>query len=270
MANLFTDKYHYRDDKLITDNLEPVLEKAKMSVYEVIRIIGGLPLFLEDHIERLKKSLNSFSLDKSGLESSYFRGKILSLCAENGKYYGNIEILVTSEDEKKITIFVGFISHKYPEEKDYQLGVRVEVIRAERENPNIKVKNTNARLAAEAFLAKNSCFEVLFKNRDNLITEGSRSNFFYFKEDKLFSAPVPTVLAGITRKYVLIAAEKAGIEIHEGFLLVDQVKDIDAAFLSGTSLGVLPISHIGKHQLNLNHEQLRKLMKAFRRLVLLT
>ncbi len=57
------------------------------------------------------------------------------------------------------------------------------------------------------------------------------------------------------------------MEIHEDFLLADQIKDLDAAFLSGTSIGVLPISHIGKHKLNPKHEQLQKLIKAFRGLV---
>lgn len=267
MARNFTDKYYYRDDEITAVDLEPVLIKSKISVYEVIRIIGGLPLFWEAHIERLNGSLHSFGLETSSLKSADIRDKITSLCSENDKEYGNIEILVTAGDEKTINILIGFIPHKYPEARDYRQGVRVDIIEAEREKPNTKVKNTDARLAADAFLAESYCFEVLLKNRNNRITEGSRSNFFYFKRDTLFSSPVAAVLPGITRKYVLVAAERAGIEIQEDFLLLDQVKNLDAAFLSGTSLGVLPISHIGKHRLNPKHEQLQKLMKAFRRLV---
>ena len=179
-----------------------------------------------------------------------FKHKIAALCSENKKDCGNIEILVTTGDERTINVLVGFIPHKYPEDIDYRQGVKVDIIEAERENPNTKVKDTEARLAANAFLAESDCFEVLLKNRNNQLTEGSRSNFFYFKGDTLFSTPVAAILPGVTRKYVLIAAAKAGLEIDEDFLLADQVKDLDAAFLSGTSLGVLPISHIGKHKLN--------------------
>lgn len=267
MARNFTDKYYYRDDQLTAVDLEPVSVKSNISVYEVIRIIGGQPLFLEDHIERLRDSLHSFGLETRGLKVADFNDRIASLCSENDKDTGNIEILVTVGDKKAITILVGFIPHKYPEESDYRQGVRVDIIEVERENPNTKVKDTGARLAANAFLAESNCFEVLLKNRNNRITEGSRSNFFYFRGDTLFSTPVAAVLPGITRKYVLIAAARAGLEIHEDFLLADQVKDLDAAFISGTSLGVLPLSHIGKHRLNPKHGQLQKLMKAYREFV---
>lgn len=267
MVANFTDNYYYTDDTLTAVQLEPAPVKAKILVYEVLRIIGGQPLFLEDHIERLKASLHSFNLEAEGLRSADFRARITSLCSENDKDYGNIEILVSAEHENSMTILIGFIAHKYPEDRDYRQGVRVDIIEAERENPNTKIKNTGARLAANAFLAKHNCFEVLLKNRNNQITEGSRSNFFYYKGNTLFSPPVTAVLPGVTRKYVLVAAEKAGMEIHEDFLLANQVKDLDAAFLSGTSLGVLPISHIGTHKLNPKHELLQKLMKTFRGLV---
>jgi branched-chain amino acid aminotransferase len=267
MARNFTDKYYYRDDQLTAVDLEPVSVESNISVYEVIRIIGGQPLFLEDHIERLRGSLHSFGLKTRGLKVADFSDRIASLCLENDKDTGNIEILVTVGDKKANTILVGFIAHKYPEEQDYRQGVRVDIIEVERENPNTKVKDTGARLAANAFLAESNCFEVLLKNRNNRITEGSRSNFFFFKGDTLFSTPVAAVLPGITRKYVLIAAARAGLEIHEDFLLADQVKDLDAAFISGTSLGVLPVSHIGNHRLNPQHGQLQKLMKAYREFV---
>ena len=267
MNRNFTDKYCYRNDNLTAVDSEPVFVKGRTSVYEVIRVIGGKPLFLEDHIERLERSLHSFGLEICGMKSTDFRDKIASLCIENDKVDGNIEILVTAGNDKTITTMVGFIAHKYPEERDYRQGVKVEIIEVERKNPNSKVKNTEARLAANAFLAENDCFEVLLKNKNNQITEGSRSNFFYFKEGALCSPPVAAVLPGITRKYVLLAAEIAGMKVHEDFLLSDQVKDLDAAFLSGTSIGVLPISCIGKHELNLNHEPLKNLMKTFRGLV---
>ncbi len=267
MGKIFTGKYYYRNDEitLVDSKLCPL--KAKIAVYEVIRIINSRPLFLGDHIERLKSSLHSLGLDSSPLSVNDFKSKMASLCLENDKDIGNIEILVNTDDAKVINLFVGFIPHKYPERKDYQQGVKVGIIGAERQNPGTKVKNTDARQAANFFLKGSDCFEVLLKNRKNLITEGSRSNFFYFKDDTLFSTPVEAVLPGITRKHVLIAAEKGGMKIRENFLVSDGVKDLDAAFLSGTSLGVLPISHIGRQKLNPQYVQLQKLMKSYRELV---
>ncbi|MFW2366368.1 MAG: aminotransferase class IV [Desulforhopalus sp.] len=267
MARNFTDKYYFREDEITAVDVDPVPEKSKISVYEVVRIIEGRPLFLEDHMERLQRSLHSLGLQTSSLKSGDFRVKIASLCAENNKYNGNIEILVTAGNKNTFRTYIGFIPHKYPKDRDYQQGVRVDIIEAERENPNTKVKNTDVRLAANSFLAQSNCFEVLLKNRNDQISEGSRSNFFFFKGETLFSPPVAAVLPGVTRKYVFVAAERIGIKIYEAFLIVDQIKNVDAAFLSGTSLGVLPISHIGNHELNPMHNQLRKLMKTFQGLV---
>lgn len=96
MARNFIDTYYNRDDEITPVDLEPVLIRAKTSGYEVIRIIRGIPLFLEDHIERLQGSLHSLDLKINDLETVDFREKIASLCSADDKDYGNIEILVTA------------------------------------------------------------------------------------------------------------------------------------------------------------------------------
>ena len=50
MAKNFTDRYYYRNDQLTAVDFDAAAIEAKLSVYEVIRIIRGQPLFLADHV----------------------------------------------------------------------------------------------------------------------------------------------------------------------------------------------------------------------------
>ena len=85
---------------------------------------------------------------------------------------------------------------------------------------------------------------MLLVNDRGMITEGSKSNAFFVKNNAIYTAPGDAVLKGITRKYVFEACNNAGFDVKEQFIAADELKDISGAFLSGTSIKVLPISTI--------------------------
>ena len=92
-------------------------------------------------------------------------------------------------------------------------------------------------------------------------------NFFYLKGGQLYTAPAKAVLPGITRKYVYDAAKLSGLVVNETFLDISKIESIDAAFLSGTSLGVLPIRKINDIQLDTTIPELKELIKNYNILV---
>ena len=57
MKSEVVEKFYMINGKLeSTDGLE-VFDKIKnLPIYEVIRVIDGIPLFLEEHLERMRKS----------------------------------------------------------------------------------------------------------------------------------------------------------------------------------------------------------------------
>jgi branched-chain amino acid aminotransferase len=88
-------------------------------------------------------------------------------------------------------------------------------------------------------------FETLLVARDGRVTEGSRTNVFFVEGNKVFTAPRESILEGITRKYVLQAIEAAGCEIFTEYFSIDDIKiRAYAVFLTGTSIGVLPVSAV--------------------------
>lgn len=81
--------------------------------------------------------------------------------------------------------------------------------------------------------------------RDGLVTEGSGSNVFAFVAGRLITPPAgPTILSGVTRELVIELARREGIPVDEKKLPVARFRMADEAFLTGTTIEVMPIAKV--------------------------
>lgn len=220
------------------------------AAYEVIRIINGVPLFFEDHYERLRSSLEAigllFELNGAALKESIGR-----LIAANEADNCNVKIVMYEDDAADQLTQLFYISKShYPTREEVDKGVRTGLFQIERVNPNAKVHNHEYKNAVSAKMQDGGYFELLLLNSKGRITEGSKSNSFFVKGNSIITAPGEFVLRGITRKYVFEACRNAGFEVTERFIEEGELGEIDAAFLSGTSIKVLPIKTIDQIELN--------------------
>lgn len=209
-------------------------------VYEVIRIINYTPLFLKEHLQRLQNSTKlrlPFSLSKF---DDIIKG-IKLIIAANCLETGNIEIQIS--DANKLLIKI--IPHSYPTETMYREGVCLGVLRAERKNPNAKEKNQSLRDCANQLMKTHHFFEVILVDNQGFVTEGSRSNIFFVKENKVFTSPTKAVLQGITREKIFEICHQQKIPIFEKEILLAEIETFEAVFMTGTSPAVLPVQKIG-------------------------
>jgi branched-chain amino acid aminotransferase len=95
------------------------------------------------------------------------------------------------------------------------------------------------------------------------ITEGSRSNLFFIKGNSVYTSPSKDVLMGITRQRIISICRKNGIGVNETAILADQVEFFDAAFISGTSPKVLPISTIDDYKYSTDNSLLLNIMEIY-------
>ena len=223
-------------------NVEMPSPAGKKAVYEVIRIIDGVPLFLLDHYFRMEGSIKSTG-GEIGFSSSELLHMIGRLVKANGNVNCNVKVMaIGSSGGNQLLMYI--CKSYYPPEEAIKKGVKVGLLRLERQNPNIKLINHSYREAADKRIEEGNYFEVLLCSNDGNITEGSKSNVFFVKENKIYTAPGSYVLKGITRKYVMDACEAAGYEVLEAFTAVDSLNEVEGLFLSGTSIKVLPVSQI--------------------------
>ena len=219
----------------------PVPEGGK-AVYEVIRLIEGVPLFLEDHYERMQNSIANIG-SEIDFTCSVLSGQIKKTVEANDNLNCNVKIMLVLTETGKQTLM--YISKSYyPDEDLIKKGVNVGLLRLERENPNIKIMNRTYREAADKKIREGNYFEVLLCSNDGSITEGSKSNVFFVNGNRIFTAPGTHVLKGITRKYIIEACKSAGYEVLEAFTAVNSLKETDGLFLSGTSIKVLPVTGV--------------------------
>lgn len=235
------------------------------SVYEVIRIIDGIALFLEDHFERLKTSVKISGLSFE-MEFSEFKQNIAELAKLNQKQSGNVKF-VLSEFEKENQWSFAFIPHSYPTSNDYFEGVKTGLLFAERENPNAKVIQNLVREKANQMIDGQNLYEVLLVDRSGQITEGSRSNVFLVKGNRFYTAPASVVLVGITRQKVLECINELAFPIIEEAVLASEISDFDAAFLTGTSPKVLPVNCIDNFRFPAKNLFVEQLMAKYNSMI---
>lgn len=226
-----------------TINIE-IFERIKNPpIYEVVRVINKVPLFLEDHLDRMRKSANivDYHIERKDKE---IEEDIRELINRNGIENLNVKLLCTDIERMGQVFLAYFMKSFYPPEEYYKEGIHTILFHYERENPNAKIQMASFREEVARELEKNNAFEALLVNKDGYIPEGSRSNMFFVKRDRIYTAPKGDVLLGITRKYILQVCEELNIKIIEENIHMEDLKKLDGAFMSGTSVNVLPISSV--------------------------
>ena len=228
------------------------------SVYEVIRLSGGKPQFLKEHYERLERSLASM-----GLAVPFTCGElercIEDLTGESGIRDHNIRLEVDVSGHALMHLNP---TH-YPTAEMYAKGVRTDLFRGERKNPNIKMMDQELRDATDKAIRAGDLYEVFLVNREGRITEGSRSNVFFIRGGDIYTSPSDKVLLGVTRAMILKIIQDSGLRLHYESVKTEYLASFDAVFISGTSPKVLPVASIGDLKFDVNDSTLREIMKRY-------
>lgn len=208
--------------------------------YEVIRVEEKTPLFWEDHFSRLEKSIS----DRFAIPADLYQDS-LRLIAANNLNQVNLRLVLTSQH-----VVIHQIPSYYPSAEQMKQGVATGILNWERQDPNVKEINSDYKTAVATRFAAGgpfgSLFELLLADRRGELTEGSRSNLFFISGQQVYSAPDNRILKGITRHYVTSAIAEAGGQLVEKMVNFAAIQSgqIDAAFLSGSPIDLLPIAAI--------------------------
>jgi len=230
-------------------------------VYEVLRVIDGIPLFFEDHLDRMEDSLRL--VGRKALSSgSELLECIKILVRENEIRNGNIKIIYHFSSSRNRSMVYN-IEAQYPERQLYETGVDTILFDAERKNPGAKVFNFRLRSSILDELVRKSAYEAFLVNSHECITEGSRSNVYFIKGNSVITAADEFVLGGITRKYVLKICAENSIKLEYRCFPVHDLDKAEAVFLSGTSPHLLPVRIIDDFMFRVDHPVLKTLIDSY-------
>lgn len=223
---------------------KPALDSAAVTIYEVLRVISGVPVFVEDHLSRLYHSLALVN-KTIPISVTELTAQIELLIEAININAGNIKISIHYFNERNSPdIVMEQISHKYPSPETYSEGVELITYPAKRANPNAKIQNNTLRQVTDEMIRKFNAYDILYIHPDGYITECSRSNIFFISKGQLITAPAEDVLEGITRLKVNDICEENNIPLHFRRINRSELNTMDGAFISGTSPKILPVKKI--------------------------
>lgn len=256
------------DFLFVNGELHPSCEAATFdridgnSVYEVIKLIEGVPLFFEDHMARMQRSvaLLGAEIEKP---TRQVRAEINELVEKNGCADINVKLVWYPEKEGSIFLTY-FVRQDFPDDGAYRRGVHTILYDGERRNPQIKAVMTSYRERVRAVREAAGAYEALLVDDKGFISEGTRSNLFFLIDHQLCTPPSDAVLLGVTRQHVMALCRVLAIDVQEKMLPKDDLNRIEAAFITGTTIDILPIGSIGRLQLaSVGHPVIQTITRAF-------
>jgi branched-chain amino acid aminotransferase len=230
------------------------------TIYEVLRLVNGIPVFFSDHFARLENSLKLKSR-RMLADISELKAGIDKLTALEKKKEINIKIVFNYRADSENWL-IYYIDSVYPSGEQYRYGVKGVLFYGTRHDPQSKVLDFRLRSAINQELAEEGAYEALLVNEENLVTEGSRSNIFFLRDNKLVTAPDDMILSGITRRHLLDICNEKGIYIDFRCVNADDLSEFDSVFMTGTSPMILPFRSVENFFFDTDNklfEELRKL-----------
>jgi len=219
--------------------------KAKQHYERLLFSAKTMHMNLNYSVEELTK-LTYQLLERNNLSDAYIRplvylGQNMRLCPTNevhlflcawewDKYLGNQLLKVMTS------------SYQRPNPKSVPVHAKV------------TGHYTNSILATTEAQAK-GYDEALLLDLEGNVAEGSGANFFYEKDEKLYTCPVGTILPGITRQTTFEMAKELGLELVETYFKPEEVHGADGAFFTGTAAEIAGIESLDGQKFKLPWEE---------------
>ncbi len=228
-------------------------------IYEVIKVMNGRLVWLDDHLARLDRSLAAIRLGDA-LED-HDMGRILpDLVARAGLGDGSVYLQVTRGDAPREFPFPA-APHPtvlaYTRPRDFPLpsfittGITLHPVEDLRWGRcDIKSTNLLAAVLVKQEAQEAGAWEALFMAPDGTVREGGSSNVFAVLGGVVRTHPLDRhILGGITRLHVLEIAHRLGIPVEERAFTLEEVRQTaagDCEFFSASSTtDMLPVVAIG-------------------------
>lgn len=240
----------------------PVLDRGFLfgeGLFETWRTYRGQPFAVEEHLARIKRSARALAIpfnteeDWTGRSRSLGRrcgfgdqGAILRLTITRG---GSEDWLVPSKTAKP-TRLLTIRNLDESLAKHRAEGVAIHLIPfgtgVHRELPKLKTLNYLPAVLGKAQAMNRGCFEGVYHLADGTVLEGTTSNLFIVRNDKIFTPPIGDgILPGVTRALVMKLAKKRW-KVSETPFTVEELLNADEVFLTSTSIEVVPVLRCGR------------------------
>jgi len=261
------DRFAYLNGEVVEEGLARVspFDRGFLwgdGVYEITPCFGHKLYRLDDHLDRLYRSLRYIRVDP-GLSQREMREATLALhetnlCRIDPEGLCRVGHWVTRGEDtpsmaagapRKATVFI--FHRPAPLEgipEKYEKGVRVSVTPTRRTPPECiearaKVTSKMNQILAELDAAASGSLSLMLDIRGN-VAENSSANFFMVRDGALWTPPERNILEGVTRKAVFELAARLGIPCEERDFTLYDLAQAEEFFLTSSAICALPVREV--------------------------
>jgi branched-subunit amino acid aminotransferase/4-amino-4-deoxychorismate lyase len=207
---------------------KPAVEFAPgWGVFETLRVIKGVPLFMEGHLRELKRATETL-----GLKSDF---DFETAAAELPPVSGRWRWIVTPEES-----YTRFVEEEWHDPGTYELSVSA--VRVGSSNWDARFKTLSYLSHAQAWKMK-STDEAIILNEYGLMASCTRSNLFWFAEGQIFTPAHETgCRRGVTRAFI-----SKFHHVRSGHYPPGDLLKAEEVFLTNSMKGIVSVHAIKGH-----------------------
>lgn len=220
-------------------------------IFDFLRVMGSVPLYMEDHLDRFFRSAERMYLTVP-VSREALQGIILHLAAVNGLTVSGMRFLLTggsSSDGYTISSPRLMVMHQpmaAPPAVWPAYGYKLYTHEFLRQMPEVKTIDYLMAIRLQPWLKSLGGDDILY-HYDGLVTECPRANFFIIDRNGRLITPVRNMLHGVTRRQIIQVARSIGMQVEERDLPLTEVLQAAEAFISSSTKRIIPVTRIDDH-----------------------
>jgi D-alanine transaminase len=223
------------------------------AVYEVFKFLRKRPVLMLDHFRRLERGLGDIEIRNPWNESGFTR-TVEELLERTAFDEGIVYLQVTRGEGERAHFYAENMAptalmysrrFSFPDDAKKERGIRVITTPDLRwKQCHVKSVNLLPNALAKKRAQRAGADEALLVG-DGFVREGASTSFFVVRGGKLTTHPLDEhILPGVVRDRVIGLAIASKIRVDERPLRETELFQLDEAFVTSTTLGVMPVTEI--------------------------
>jgi branched-chain amino acid aminotransferase len=229
-------------------------------VWEGLRVVGGQPLFLDAHLDRLYEGAKALMLDVGLGRIELTRAIFDTLAANDMRGDGvHIRLMVTrgvrSTPYQDPRLIVGAATiviipeYKCASAETAERGISLFTVHVRRGAPDVQDPKLNSHSKLNCIIAciqatTAGADEALMLDPHGFVATCNSTHFFIVRKGEVWTSSGQYCLGGITRANVIALCRDNAIPVFEKSFSLTDVYGADEAFVTGTFAGVVPVHTI--------------------------
>ena len=226
-----------------------------LGLYETLKLVGGVPVFFEEHIDRLVRGIAALGFDKA-IDRAELAEQICRLSEASDVRDGACRLLVTAgTPDGEPSLLIQTNTRKFP-----QRPLRVITYRGIRVSAQYKAMTVMQSYLAQQAAKTAGVDDALLVDGEGRIFEGATSNVFVVRAGGLVTPPAEgDILPGVLRAQVEQLATADGITVLEAWARVADLRPDDGLLLTSSVRGIVPVERVDGVALRIPEAQMARL-----------